>query len=167
MVSIDIKNSRTPRPCTPCSGLEEVYLAKVLQPNLKVVVWNVGCIARRRPTIDSGLSDAWHMSSCICLHPLSVPIFYAVYPAYVLHSYIYMVTDEFSSHFRGNIPWCAALVALMRSYHQLFRNPLSTTCGDISNKSRHMLASCFLHYSVCPRQLLGRLLHFGTYRSET
>ena len=37
MVSIDIQYSGTLRPCTPCSGLEERYLAKVLQnPDLDV-----------------------------------------------------------------------------------------------------------------------------------
>ena len=55
MVSIDIKYSRMLQSCTPCPGREEGYLAKALQPDLKVMVWNVGCIARRRSAIDQRL----------------------------------------------------------------------------------------------------------------
>ena len=55
MVSIDIQYSRTLRPCTPCSGLEEGYLAKLLQPDLNMIVGYVCCIPRRWPTIDPGL----------------------------------------------------------------------------------------------------------------
>ena len=55
MVSIDIQYSGTFRPGTPCSGLEERYLAKVLQPDPKMIGRNVCCIPRRWPTIDPGL----------------------------------------------------------------------------------------------------------------